>query len=201
MKKVCVLLILIISAFGSVYAQVELGVRAGLNFNSNSVGIASDGLNPIDVAGSKTGFHFGGYASFNLGLLSIQPEAYYSVQGSDITVEAVNGAINSNYLQVPVLVRLNFVKILNVHAGPQYGILLKNEMDIGDSVTDLRNQSKNGDFSFIVGAGLDLPSNLSITVRYVKGFTNLVDQTVSNGPEKMKNSMFQVSVGYALLGR
>lgn len=200
MKKIYVLL-LIVMASGSAMAQVELGLRGGLNLNSNSVDLATGGASPTDVADSKTGFHFGAYASFNLGLLSIQPEAYYSVQGSDVSVGSVNGAIKSNYLQVPILVRFDFLKMINIHVGPQYGILLKNEIDVDGSVTDLKEKSASGDFSIMAGVGIDLPSNLSVTLRYVKGFTNIVDEAVAGGPDTMKNAMLQLSVGYALFGR
>ncbi|UXP32332.1 PorT family protein [Reichenbachiella agarivorans] len=182
-------------------AQIELGVKAGLNFNSASIDAASNGGSVKDVADTRTGYHFGAYAVIALGPLALQPEAYYSVQGADIDVNGAKGAINSNYLQVPVLLRFNFLKMFNVHVGPQFGFVIKNELDANGSVEDLKNDTKSGDFSIAAGAGVDLPFNLNVNVRYVKGFTEMMDDNSASGVESMKNAMFQVSIGYALLGR
>jgi len=200
MKKVTVLLFMVLIYSGAM-AQLELGLRGGLNFNSNSVDIASNGGSPTSIRDSKTGFHFGAYASINAGLFSIQPEAYYSVQGADVTLASATGAISSNYLQIPILVRLDFLNKFNIHVGPQYGVLLKNEIDVNGTVTNLKESSKNGDFSVMLGLGMDLLTNLNVTLRYVKGFTDIVDESVVGGPDHLKNAMFQVSIGYALTGR
>ncbi|PIB34789.1 hypothetical protein BFP72_04900 [Reichenbachiella sp. 5M10] len=180
-------------------AQLELGVKAGLNFNSATVDAVSNGASYDDVADTRTGYHFGAYAHIKLGPIGIQPEAYYSVQGADISVDGAKGAINSNYLQIPVLVRFNFLKMFNIHAGPQFGIVVSEDYEgIAD---DLKGQTTDTDFSIAAGVGVDLPFNLNVTARYVKGFTDVVEDSQASDIESMKNAMFQLSIGYALLGR
>ncbi|MGL1886552.1 MAG: PorT family protein [Reichenbachiella sp.] len=203
MKKVYLSLFALLLSTG-LFAQVEFGVKAGLNFNSASVDVANSGGNVNDVADTRTGYHFGAYGVIKLGPIALQPEAYYSVQGANITVGTAEAAINSSYLQIPILVRLNFLKILNIHAGPQYGFLFKNELDQDGAVQDLKDQSASGDFSVVVGVGLDLPFGLRVTGRYVKGFTDMIEDTATSGTsysiDSFQNAMFQISIGYALIG-
>ncbi|SHK51715.1 Outer membrane protein beta-barrel domain-containing protein [Reichenbachiella agariperforans] len=193
-----VLLLVALVSFES-KAQLELGVKAGLNFNSASVDAAQAGQSYNDVADTRTGYHFGGYAHIKLGPLGIQPEVYYSVQGADVTVDGAKGAINSNYVQVPILVRFNFLKMFNVHVGPQFGFVVSDDFD--GVAEDLEGQTANSDFSIAAGVGVDLPFNLNVTARYVNGFTDVVEDAQASDIESMKNAMFQISVGYALIGR
>ncbi|MCV9385727.1 porin family protein [Reichenbachiella ulvae] len=181
-------------------AQFELGVKAGLNLNSSSVDAATTGGTVKEVADTRTGYHFGAYGVINLGPLGIQPEAYFSVQGADVTIDGASGAIKTNYLQVPILVRFNFLKMFNVHAGPQFGMVLTDDYE--GAAEELKGNLASSDFSVAAGVGVDLPFNLNVTVRYVNGFTDMVeDANNASGIESMKNAMFQFSVGYALLGR
>lgn len=181
-------------------AQIELGVKAGLNFNSASVDAAQGGGSAREVADTRTGYHFGAYGVINLGPIGIQPEAYFSAQGADVTISGAEGAIKTNYLQVPILVRFNFLKMFNVHAGPQFGWIITDDYE--GSAEQLKDNLANQDFALAVGAGVDLPFNLNVTLRYVNGFKDVVDDANNaSGIESMKNAMFQLSVGYVLLGR
>ncbi len=185
-----------------IYAQrYELGLRGGANFDYSSIQIATSGGSFSEVSDTRTGFLFGAYTEIKAGLISIQPEVYYSVQGTDVTLDGVKGAIKTNYLQVPILAKLNFLRFFNVHLGPQYGILLSSNSDIGGVVSDLKSQTKSGDFSVLAGIGIKLPARLHANLRYVKGYTEMVDGVRDTGLQSLKNAMLQVTVGYAFVGR
>ena len=180
MKKITLIVLTTVFFVAAAQAQVSLGLKGGLNFNS------------ADVSGggfdSKTGYHFGAYAVVKAGPIGIQPEAYFSVQ--NISSDA--GDFDLSYIQVPVLLRLGFAKILYFNAGPQFGINTKAKDPSGADLTNF----KSTDISAAVGAGLDLPMGLGAQLRYVKALTNASEVSGAD----WKNAMFQVSVTYALFG-
>ncbi len=201
--KRTLLIILLAVGFTSYesFAQIALGVKGGLNFNLQSIDVAQSGGSVADVADSRTGFHFGAFASFKLGPISIQPEAFYSAQGAELSYQSASGAVKTDYLQVPILVKLSFLKVLNVHAGPQFGFLL-NEAIEGDA-EDLVDQALENDISIAAGVGLNLPFGLSVDLRYVKGTKDAFkfDPSAGGLATSTTNDLIQLSVGYTLLGK
>ncbi len=183
MKRIGVLAaICLLVVFTSQAQSVGVGVKGGLNMST---------LSDLDNSSTKTGFHFGGYVRLKLGGIGLQPEVYYSGQGSKIDAGAVKESIDTKYVNIPVLLRFNPVPVLNFHVGPQFGLLTSAK----DAEEDIKKQFKSNDFSAVVGAGLDLPFGLNFTVRYVKGLSKVNDV----GTDSSKNNMFQVSVGYDLV--
>ena len=100
------------------------------------------------------------------------------------------------YFDIPVLIRWQIIKFLNIHAGPQFSILTKAEADIGSTVVDIKDELKNSDVGLILGAEANLPLRLNLTARYVFGLTD-----ISNVEEiEIKNSTFQLTLGIRLIG-
>lgn len=180
MKKLTLLVLTTLFVAFTAEAQLSLGLKGGLNFNSADV--SGGGID------SKTGYHFGAYAVVKAGPIGIQPEAYFSVQN----LSSNAGDYDLSYIQVPILLRLGFAKVLYFNAGPQFGINTKAQDPSG---ADLSN-FKGTDISAAVGAGLDLPMGLGAQLRYVKALSNASEVSGID----WKNAMVQVSVTYALFG-
>jgi hypothetical protein len=184
MKKLCVLAaVSLLIVFSSNAQGVGFGIKGGLNMAKLSGDALSEPSN-------RTGMHFGAYLRIKMGGIGLQPEAYYSVQGTKLTSGTIKETIDANYLNVPILLRFSPVPILNFHVGPQFGIL----MSASDIDGDIKDQLKSSDISAAVGAGLDFPFGLNFTVRYVKGLTS-----ISENGDSFKNNTFQVSIGYDLV--
>lgn len=183
MKKITLLLVVgaLFIATAS-QAQLTVGLKGGLNFNSADV--SDTGINPDN----KTGYHFGAYAVIKAGPIGIQPEAYFSAQ----SLGTSGDDIDLSYIQVPLLLRLGILKVLYLNAGPQFGFNTKAK--IGDQ--DLKDEIKGMDTSIALGAGLDLPMGLGAQVRWVKALSNAAE----DGGD-WKNSMVQLSVTFALIGK
>jgi len=145
----------------------RFGLKGGLNFTTLNGGDIS---NTID---SKTGYHIGAVAQFSLGSFALQPELIYSTQGID--------NLNIDYLNLPVLFKLKFAKILSVEAGPQFGFVINDTSDI--------LKPKGFDLSGAVGAGVEI-SKFFAQIRYNFGLTDAIENT------DVRNAVFQVSVGY-----
>lgn len=184
MKKLCVLAAMsLLIVFSSNAQGIGFGIKGGLNMAS----LSGDNLSE---ASNRTGMHFGAYVKIKMGGIGLQPEAYYSVQGTKLTSGTIKETIDANYLNIPVLLRFSPVPVLNFHLGPQFGIL----MSASDIDGDIKEQLKSSDISAAVGVGLDLPFGLNFTARYVKGLTN-----ISEDGDSVKNNTFQISVGYDLV--
>ena len=83
---------------------------------------------------------------------------------------------------------------LSLEAGPQIGFLIKAEAGTDDVSVDVKDDFKSIDFGFNFGTGYKLESGLNFAARYNLGLSDISDDNESN--IKVKNSVFQLSVGY-----
>ncbi|MES1225650.1 MAG: porin family protein, partial [Bacteroidota bacterium] len=122
--KVSILFIaLLIGVFGVNAQSLHLGLKAGANMNKLS------GM-PFDEKFSFS-YHAGAYAQIGLGKkFAIQPEVLFSQvtadtsdQFNDILKPGLSNII-LKYLTIPLLLNYKAGPILDIQAGPQYGILL-----------------------------------------------------------------------------
>jgi len=174
----------------NVYSQkFELGFKGGANS-------ATQKLNTIQGVESITGYHLGAFTYIKLPLIfGIQAEVQYSTQGGKFELSQVVNKNNLSYLNIPVLIRSDFGPF-NFHFGPQFGLLTGANSSSQGITDDIKHQFKNRDFSLVAGIGLRLPARLGLSLRYVKGLTNVSDHNLI---EETKNTMFQLSLKYSLI--
>jgi len=191
MKKVTLLAICLFVAVVGAQAQIALGIKGGLNFANSNVG---DALGDPD---SKTGYHAGLFMEIGAGGIAIQPEVLYSFKGAD--------DIDLSYVEVPILLKKNFAKVLNIHIGPQFGFLTKAEsntfeglLDLAGQNTDLKESMKSTEVSAVVGAGVNAPFGLAAGVRYVFGLSDVWDNKLID--TEVKNRTVQLYVGWKFAG-
>jgi hypothetical protein len=102
-------LVLSISSFAQ---GLSFGVKAGVNFATQNWESSSFSLSPD----GRTGFHGGVYVKAMITeKFGIQPEAYYSMQGSEINILSTNTKVNMDYINVPILLRYNITDFFNLH--------------------------------------------------------------------------------------
>jgi hypothetical protein len=178
-KTLLILSLIVLTVFAAEAQKARVGLKGGLNFANLDAEFDTD---------SKTGFHFGAFAEFGAGGFSIMPELLFSAKGSK--------EINLTYVEIPVLLKKSFAKVMNIHVGPQFGFLTKAEDD--DDGQDIKDQLKGSDVSAVFGAGVDLPGGLTAGARYVLGLGGIED---FDGATEIKNKTFQIYVGYKLFGK
>jgi hypothetical protein len=166
---------------------VGVGVKAGLNFANQTLSSGAFSATPD----GRTSFHAGVFATFKFGSFGLQPEVLYNSVGAKYSSSDV---AKIDYVSVPVLLRFNFAKIVNIHAGPQFGILLSAKRDD----VDVKDSLESSDLSLASGIGLDLPMGLTASARYVIG---LKDINASSAGVNTKNHVLQLSVGYKFIGK
>jgi hypothetical protein len=185
------LLVALIIASASVEAQVSGGVRLGVNL-ANQTESGSDS----ETSDSKLGFLGGFYLTANFSeKFAIQPELVFSVMGSQDKDYGINGEFN--YLSVPVLLRYNLSEHINLQAGPQLGFLLSAKADFGDDSIDIKEFVTGTDFGAAFGIGADV-EKFNAGIRYYLGLSNIAKDATDN--ESVKNSAFQLFLGYRLFG-
>jgi len=180
MKKVLLSLVVLVAVSTASFAQLSGGIRAGVNLSDNS----GDDVE----ADMKAGFQLGVYLVGNLSdKIALQPELVYSGLGSKDDDESTK----LNYISIPVLLRYNINDMINLHVGPQFGILTSAKY--GD--TDIKDGLKGLDTGLAVGLGLDFAA-FNAGLRYYAGLSNINDE----GEGDFKNNAIQIVVGYRLFG-
>lgn len=194
MKKILSLFAFVgLVALGANAQGVSGGLKLGMNLANQTVSSGDFTVSPS----FRPAIHAGGYLTAMLSeKFGVQPEILYSGQG----YKQNGGTFKVNYITVPVLLRLNFTNVFSIHAGPQIGVLMsaKAEYEGGDS-EDVKDLLKGTDIGIAAGLGVDLPMGLNFGFRFVKGMTNIIDE--SDGDYKQKNYNLQFSVGYKLFGK
>ncbi len=189
----------------STFAQFEYGVKAGANASYLT-------HSELDI---KTGVALGGFLNYRFNkTLSLGTELMFSQQGVKIREEGrflnesmeyntadYYKAYKLNYLNIPLMAKVNLYKGFYTNAGVQMGILLQDiykldvegmdEHDKKTSLSDYKDVTPM-DFGMNVGLGYEHKSGLVLDVRYNLGFIN----ALKNETDKHMNSVFQATVGY-----
>ncbi|MDM1041117.1 PorT family protein [Empedobacter falsenii] len=202
MKK----LILGIALFGGLSAanaQIDLGVKGGLNFPTLSGDSRQLYENQTKF---RTDFYVGGYANYKItDQISFQPELLYSKQGAGLkTNDNSKAKLITHNINIPLMGRYEIMDGLNVEFGPQLGFLVsaKEKYELGKENTKIKatDNFKTFDFGLNFGAAYKITDELEINARFTKGLSNINDyypQTV-NDNYKITNTYFSVGVAYKL---
>ncbi|WP_333696610.1 porin family protein [Flavobacterium sp.] len=185
MRKLILALVLCTSFFTSKAQNNEnpsttgasFGIKGGLNFSN----LYTDDVDDNNVL---TSFNAGIFINMPLTQsISIQPEFLFSRKGAELVYDNAfaqgTGKFKLNYIEVPVLLKLNLTENFNVHAGPYFAYLVDaqvtNESSSGnfDFEENLNNDDFNKfDFGLSAGIGFDFDT-FGIGARYNYGLTTV----------------------------
>jgi Outer membrane protein beta-barrel domain len=170
-------------------SQGRFGIRAGVTVSKQTY----EGGNLSEDPKSKFGADFA--AIFNIpigdGFLMLQPELHWMQKGS--VIEDINGddiTNTLNYLELPLLLRLNFGGSAKIFAlgGPSIGYFLGGKSGGEDIEKSLYEDTEWG---VHVGVGVGMGA-IEIDLRYMAG---LSDISAANGnADEIKNSAFGAGV-------
>ena len=105
------------------------------------------------------------------------------------------------YLDMPILIKYQPVKLLNIQAGPEFGYRLSaKQKNLDDNqITDIKDYYKNFDMGISFGVEANLPFRVDLAIRYVLG---LYTATTNNQYDQhWKNNFFQITAGFRILGK
>ena len=195
MKKNIFLVTLLFLCYTSTFAQINLGLKAGLNYSMIS---AREGQ--FDYKGA-IGYHGGGWARFGKSVY-FQPEAYLGSKNTDLTFKQTGttispqGKIKFTTLDIPLLFGKQIgIEKLNFHfvIGPSIQFILQQDNTIYAQLSDPTFYNYKPIVANLqAGGGVDL-GNLSIDLRYETGLQDI------NKNKGQHNNLIHFSLGYKLL--
>ncbi|WP_291119923.1 porin family protein [Flavobacterium sp. UBA6135] len=184
MKKLA-FIILLSSAFATSNAQTNDSSTSGASFGfKGGVNFSNLYTDDVDDNNVLTGFNAGIFISLPLTeMFSIQPEFLYTTKGAELVYNNAfaqgTGKFRLNYIEVPVLLKVNLTNNLNIHAGPYFAYLIdakiSNESSSGnfDFEDNLNNDDFNKfDYGLSAGIGFDFDS-FGIGARYNYGLATV----------------------------
>lgn len=158
----CAILVLVLTSATPAWAQVGGGFKAGVNFANVS---GSD-----DDPGRRIGWTAGAFLVTNQGLVAVQPEVLFSMQGTKFDVDEAT----VDYFQVPVLLRIGSSSKEKASffglVGPSFGVRIRDE--------GWSDPIKRTDVGLVVGAGFTV-SRFLIEARYTAGLTDFSEGSVA----------------------
>ena len=199
MKKVLVACLLLIGTTQYCQAQLQFGVKAGVNYNSDSfTDVSNDVLNGAET---RTGYHAGIWFRAKLPIIGLylRPEIVFTELSNDVTYNnTISLAKTTDYkfrkIDVPVLVGKKIFGVGNIFAGPSFQYILSSDFGFDD----LTEVSTN-DFSLGVqlGAGIEF-GKLGIDIRWERGLSKNETKFVDNNVNTSVN--FDTRVNQIIFG-
>jgi Outer membrane protein beta-barrel domain len=169
------------------------GIKGGVNIANMTISTTGMSMTPTSIVG----LHIGPVADFKLQeSLYFNTGILYSLKGAS----AAGATSTLNYLVIPLNLAYKFpMKSKSdffIGAGPYLGYALSGKNKFNGQTEDITFGSggmKRFDFGVGFGAGVELGSFLA-SLNYELGLANLVDD--SSQDTKLKNKVFQISIGY-----
>ncbi|MCQ2254307.1 MAG: PorT family protein [Bacteroidaceae bacterium] len=211
MKRILLMIAVILMAI-SADAQVQFGVRGGLNVSKESDqiittivgnGVATEEINFSNDMKWRAGVNVGGFVNIpENDKFDLEIGLSYSMQGYDDKIIEIDGRgektldhkVTSHYLTIPIAEKFYPTgKGFYMELGPQLGILLSKKATVGggDSYTPFKDDNRTLDFGILGGVGYVFPSGMFLNARYIHGLTETC-KVLSGG----KNRNLQLSLGY-----
>lgn len=175
------------------------GMKGGVNI-SNLRGEDAEASN----AESITGYLFGAHINFSIAeYVSIQPEMYLAKKGAKGDTLFWEGRVELYYIDVPVLIRYDFLRKEKIASSLFTGPYISYELD-ANAITELGGREinvdidelvKSYDFGFVIGIEVGMPTDwgqVILDVRYAFGMTNLDD---TRDDSDIKNSVISIIFG------
>ena len=207
MKKITAVFTLVaVLMFGlsvPVQAQVQFGVKGGLNVGSMSLN--NDLLKPSN----RTGYYFGPTVKFTLPVvgIGIDAAALYDQRETKLSndklkeTSSFEKTVKQQQIVVPINLRYNIglskMAALLFYAGPQFGF------NVGDKNQSIDGKRidwhfKNSNLSINAGAGVMLLNHLQVSVNYNIACGKTGEATVDNTIDaiKARNHAWQVGAAY-----
>ena len=167
-------------------SKTRFGIRAGGIISKQDYESSSVTENPE----SKFGADLAILASFPIGggFFTVQPELHWLQKGYKLEDISTGNNVTTtlNYLELPLLLRVNFGGSLRVFgfAGPSIGFLLSGTIEGNNGTTDPTEYLDDIEYSGYIGIGAGI-GTLELDLRYMAGLSDISD---SPDLENVKNS-------------
>ena len=201
MKKILILAIGLLSA-GAAGAQ-SIGIKGGVNF-ANIIKTNDENFSTEFKPGLNAGLFF---EIPIVKVLSFAPELMFSQKGYKTSGNSLLGGpneytVSTNFIEVPILAKINPTSNFSIYAGPQVSFLTftKEKFTQGSTTyqNTIREENKNLKKSLVggvLGVGIGLSNQLSLQARYAIDFQKNNENGTSETPI-YKNQVIQTGLAY-----
>ena len=184
MKKVLVAVLLVVGMSQYTEAQLQFGVKAGVNYNSDSFkDVSNDVLNGAE---SRTGYHAGIWLRAKLPVvgLYLRPEIVYTELGNNVNYERSGVPTKTDFtfrkIDVLILLGKKIFGIGNVFAGPSFQYIMSSDFGLSD-LTEISTD----EFSLGIQLGFGIEfGRLGVDVRWERSLsgaeTSFVDNVINS---------------------
>jgi hypothetical protein len=163
-------------------AMVTGGIKGGVNFSNLYIDVDN-----IDATAARWGFNIGLFTQFMLAeTFGFQPELLFTTKGTSATYTGVFDQtvdFNLNYIEVPLLLVVRPVDVLEFHAGPYVSYLLTGNIGLAGTI-DGRNELDRDNFNafdYGIAAGVQLNfRSVMLGLRYNLGLQNVGSSETAN---------------------
>lgn len=129
--KLVFLLLLFIGSF-SFRTQAQqgsgFGIKGGLNYNTSGK-YFKDAENIFTKPGENMGYHVGVFYQLTSFDIALRPELIFT----NTEFETTLGKVNYQKFDLPILVKMNFFKIIGFQAGPSFHYTVKEKFSIPEN--------------------------------------------------------------------
>lgn len=199
MKRLLILIYVLICAV-TVNAQ-SLGGKVGVNFSN----IIKTGDRDFETE-FKPGFNAGITLDIPLvSQLSFAPEIMFSQKGYKTSSSGIldyDYSVTTNFIEVPILLKIKTTSGFNLHLGPQVSFLVSTTESFKTGSDEYRRTVKEENDNLkksllggVIGAGFNLGSRTSLVARYAIDFQKNNEDGSSETPQ-YKNQVIQLGVGF-----
>lgn len=197
MKKIFMLAIAAVIGLGAAQAQIQFGAKVGFDLTNFWGKDTPHGMKPSYQAGLMMEYRLDSR-------FAIAPEVVFASQGGKFKVgKDVFGinlgkydkdlTFNTNYINIPVMLKCYVLPDFSVDFGPQLGfnVYSKYSIEDVDDAIDFKDNTKTVDFGLGLGGTYNLTENAFLQARYTMGLTKVFD-----GGSDVKNGNIQIAFGY-----
>lgn len=185
-------------------AQLDFGIKAGVNYNNfNDLNITGGSFGTNEFVNSKNtvGYHIGIFSQFNLTKFYVRPELLYIQNKGSFDSQFSNESdFKLSTLELPVLVGFNIIKPLSFYMGPSLIYSLDSDF------SEFFDLSFENDLSigYNIGASFIL-NKFGIDLRYSSGFSENIASFLDDIPLDgtgyvidTRSSQFLLSLSYKI---
>ena len=195
LRKIAVsfLVVAVFACFNSATAQINLGVKGGINLSHLWGAEEEGGVDPYEHQVMLPGAVAGVYAEIVAApMFAIQPEVLFSMKGTKVSDDD-ESVLRANYLEIPLLLKLRIPVgpvTPSVYTGVAAGFLLGvggyeefngERHDFTDEdKEEIKDMMKSFDLGLPMGVALDIdvgPISIVADVRYTLGLTIIPELT------------------------
>lgn len=206
---------------GGATAQVNIGAKLGLNYNiwtqadvdpSNGIGFHLGGYAQVPISDNLTFQPELLYSGRGVKETIDETLTYTNGFGDQVTEKQEGDAtVSVGYLEVPLLLGIQAGEGFNIHVGPVLALRMGYNAKVDYTETTTVNGSTSTssisaessddtgvasfDFGAAVGLNYELESGLNFGLRYIRGFSSIVEDAV----DPVNYNGLQVSLGYTFM--